>query len=186
MKEKLYTLSIGAKMLSVHINTLRNWIKDNRLEVITTPGGHYRIMKSAMIKFMKEYNFPIPVELDDKQVTIYVIDDEESVLETYTSKLRDSGYTNILTFTNGFDALLRIAETPPNVILLDIYLPKMDGFEFAAKLKRNSTSKLVKIIAISSAKNIKTKTEKSGIDDFYYKGDEFQILVDKIRDVLLK
>ena len=45
--EKVIGITQASKLLGVHINTLRNWIKNKKISVITTPGGHYRILESA-------------------------------------------------------------------------------------------------------------------------------------------
>ena len=181
MRKEIITISKASEYLNVHINTLRNWIKDKKIKVIRTPGGHFRIPRDELIKLMKEYSFPIPEELLSKKYNIVLIDDDEKLLKLYKQYFKKFDNYLLYTFTNGFDALIKISDINPHLILLDIFLPKMDGFEFVKKLKENKKFRKIKIIAISHNKTVQEKAIKSGIDDFYFKGDDLVLLYKKIK-----
>ncbi|HMB00102.1 MAG TPA: response regulator [Spirochaetota bacterium] len=184
MENEVIPITQAAKYLNVHINTLRNWIKNNKIQYITTPGGHYRLLKTELIKLMQQYNFPVPEELISRKHNIYIIDDNQMFLDVCVEFFRQYPEYRLTTFTNGFDALLKIADQKPDLILLDIYLPKMDGYEFISRLKNNNHLKNIKIIAISNYQNEEPKTKAENIDYFHFKGDDLQLLLSKIKKYL--
>lgn len=187
MEKEIITITKAAEYLHVHINTLRNWVKSNKIKVIRTPGGHFRIPKDELIKLMKKYNFPIPDELTSKKFIIFLIDDDQKLAKLYNRYFKKYERYELHTFSNGFDALLKIESLKPNLILLDIFMPKIDGFEFVKKLKENKKwRKKIKIIAISNYKKVQEKAMKSGIDDFFYKGDDITLLYKKIEKLIGK
>ncbi|MBU1078436.1 MAG: response regulator [Spirochaetes bacterium] len=186
MKNDIITISNAARYLHVHINTLRNWIKNKKIKVIRTPGGHFRIPKYELIKLMKKYNFPISEDLVSNKYNIILIDDDEKILKLYKRFFTKFENYSLFTFSNGFDALLKIVDLNPQLILLDIFLPKMDGFEFAKKIKENNILKNIKIIAISNVKTIQEKVMLAGIDDFYFKGEDLSTLERKMKRLIGK
>ena len=81
--------------------------------------------------------------------TIFVIDDEPGVLEELDAWLSDEGY-NVITAQNAFDGLAKLDEIRPNLIILDIMMPEMDGFEFLSKLKRNFRTSQIPVIMLTA------------------------------------
>lgn len=183
MIKEVITITKAAEYLNVHINTLRNWIKKKQVRVINTPGGHYRMLKSDLVELMKRYNFPIPPKLITNKYIIYLIDDDENIIKVYKQFFKRYQEYELYTFNNGFDALFKIESIKPNLILLDIFMPKMNGLEFARKVKENEELKNVKIIAISSDKAAQEGAMLSRIDDFYFKGDDLTFLLKKVNKV---
>ena len=69
-----------------------------------------------------------------KQFRLLVVDDEPRILNFLTSKLRASGY-DVLTASNGIEALEQAQAQQPDLIVLDVVMPKMDGFETLRELR---------------------------------------------------
>ncbi len=100
--------------------------------------------------------------------TILIVDDEKSICQSLGSILADEGY-EILTAGSGEDALKVIEEESPNLVLLDIWLPGIDGIETLKIIK--SRFPQVRVIMISGHGNIETavKSTKLGAFDFFEK-----------------
>jgi len=81
--------------------------------------------------------------------TIFVIDDEKGVLEELEAWLGDQGY-NVITAENALDALAKLEDIKPNLIILDIIMPKMDGLEFLSILKRNIKHSSIPVIMLTA------------------------------------
>jgi CheY-like chemotaxis protein len=79
---------------------------------------------------------------------VLVVDDSVDCAESTAILLRMEGY-EVQTAVNGFAALALAWESPPDVVLLDIGLPEMDGYEVAKRLLKQSTKKKPLLIAIS-------------------------------------
>src|SRR5258705_11789555 len=66
---------------------------------------------------------------------ILVVDDEESIRQLFGRLLQKAGY-EVASAENGFDALLKLKEFSPEVIISDLNMPKMSGFEFLSVIRR--------------------------------------------------
>jgi CheY-like chemotaxis protein len=100
---------------------------------------------------------------------ILVVDDDESVREVFALMLRKEGY-EVATAENGFDALLKLKEVViPDVIISDLNMPKMSGFEFLSVVRR----RFPKISVIASSGAYGSKVVPTGVlaDAFYAKGE---------------
>lgn len=100
--------------------------------------------------------------------TVLIVDDEESILETLNGILDDDGY-EVVTASNGEDALKRFDECSPEVILLDVWMPGMDGIETLQKFRGKSLD--ISVIMISGHSSIDTAVQaiKLGAYDFLEK-----------------
>ncbi|NPV57292.1 MAG: response regulator [Anaerolineae bacterium] len=81
--------------------------------------------------------------------TILVVEDIPNVLELFKVTLRFKGY-QVVTATNGEEALRRIAEKPPALIITDILMPKMDGFSLVQSLRTNPLTSRIPVIFVSA------------------------------------
>jgi two-component system OmpR family response regulator len=72
----------------------------------------------------------------ERSPTILVVDDEESLSDLVSSALRFAGYS-VRTESNGFDALRAVKSEPPDLVVLDVNMPELDGFEVCRRLRRD-------------------------------------------------
>lgn len=101
---------------------------------------------------------------------ILVVDDEHhnrSLMEDFLSPL---GY-DVIVAGDGEQALIKVNESSPDVILLDIMMPKIDGFEVARRLKSNNTTKTIPIVMLTALMDIESRIKafEIGADDFFSK-----------------
>ncbi len=101
---------------------------------------------------------------------ILVIDDEEQNLRLMEAMLIPLGYAVILA-RDGMEALEKVREIPPDVILLDIMMPKMDGFEVARRLKEDEEAKIIPIVMVTVLREVEDRIRalEVGTDDFLTK-----------------
>lgn len=114
--------------------------------------------------------------------TILVVDDMPENLELYRRMLAPKGYSVIP--ANGGEAALEIvAATPPDVILLDLMMPGMDGFEVCERLKRNFSTRHIPIIMITGVAehDANIRALESGVDDFLTRPIDPVLLEARIR-----
>jgi twitching motility two-component system response regulator PilH len=81
--------------------------------------------------------------------TILVVEDSPTELRLITEALQAEGY-EVITATNGDEALAKAARARPRLVLLDIVLPKQNGFQVCRQLKSSADTKDVKVILVSS------------------------------------
>jgi DNA-binding response OmpR family regulator len=116
-----------------------------------------------------------------KQFRVLLVDDEERVLNFLRSKLKVSGY-EVLTANNGHDALEEAQAQEPDLIVLDILMPRMDGFDTLKELRRFSS---VPVIILSARRDDADKIKGLGLgaDDYLAKPFNPDELVARIESV---
>ncbi|MBE9486483.1 MAG: response regulator [Desulfuromonadales bacterium] len=85
------------------------------------------------------------------QKKVLIVEDEESLLKLESILLTTKGYL-VQGVDNGLDALEAIDKEAPDLVLLDIMLPKMDGFEVCSRIKRNPATKHIPVILLTAKK----------------------------------
>ncbi len=101
---------------------------------------------------------------------VMVIDDSKTIRRTAETLLTKAGCV-VITATDGFDALAKIADTRPNIIFVDIMMPRLDGYQTCALIKNNSEFKKTPVIMLSSKDGLfdKAKGRIVGSDQFLTK-----------------
>lgn len=87
-------------------------------------------------------------ESKPKGKTILVVDDSATVRKLLTSKLEKSGH-NVVCAVDGVDALLKMADAMPDMVFLDITMPRKDGYEVCKEIRSNPTAKNIPVVMIS-------------------------------------
>lgn len=119
-------------------------------EIIDMHGG--RIWVESEINKGSRFCFTIPVEYSAEKLgrkTILVIDDEPDLCSTIKKRLEVYNYT-VITALNGKDGLEKIKEHKPSLIILDIMMPEMDGFEVCRIIKRDVQMSGVPVIMLTA------------------------------------
>lgn len=108
------------------------------------------------------------VTLDSLKVM--VIDDSKTIRRTAETLLTKAG-CEVVTATDGFDALAKIADTRPDIIFVDIMMPRLDGYQTCALIKNNSEFKKTPVIMLSSKDGLfdKAKGRIVGSDQYLTK-----------------
>ena len=88
-------------------------------------------------------------ELDLAGLRVMVIDDSKTIRKTAEMLLKKEG-CEVITAVDGFEALAKIADHRPQIIFVDIMMPRLDGYQTCALIKNNQTYKTVPVIMLSS------------------------------------
>jgi putative two-component system response regulator len=116
---------------------------------------------------------------------ILVVDDEPSIVDVLTRFLTREGYA-VVTASNGREALERVRQEQPDLILLDVTMPEMDGFTVCQRLKEDEHTALIPITMLTGLDDREHRTRgiEAGADDFLTKPFEQSILRARIRSQL--
>ncbi len=186
MSDRLYTTNQLAKLFGVVPTTVIDWIEAGKLEAFKTLGGHRRITHLAVLEFLRRHGLPSPPAFADLTRKLVVLDDEPDVLSMFGRILR-KGLPEVETILvdHPVEALMRIGAERPQVVVFDIYMPDMDGFEFCRRLRENLTDEL-RLLAISGDSSSETTRRilDAGADRFIAKTDANEQLVRTCEELL--
>lgn len=123
--------------------------------------------------------------MDNSNITILLVDDEEDILDFVSYNLKKEGY-KVITAGNGRDAIARAEKNLPQLILLDIMMPEMDGIETCKELKRIGTLSGTLIVFFTARSEDFTQilSLDAGGDDFITKPIKPAVLISKVNSLL--
>ncbi|MBM2839645.1 MAG: Response regulatory protein [Bacteroidetes bacterium] len=158
-------LSVGqvAEICRVSKKTVLNWIYDGGLKAFTTYGGHYRVWPANVKKFLITTGMDIPFDfVDDRTTHILIIDDDydfSTILKSaIVAELPD---VDVTVTDDGYEGLMLIGELKPQLVILDIKMPKLDGFQVLELLKTRKAEQEVKVLVITGYLDPETRQQLS-------------------------
>ena len=150
--EDILTVFKASKYCNVSSKTIINWIESGHIKAYKTVGGHRRIKLSDLEAFMRTQGIPIPdAEPDDGRRRVLVVDDDPIIVETIVQALEEDEHDyEVISAADGFEAGLQVNHFKPHLMILDIMMPDIKGYEVCRKIKGNSETADTKIIVLSA------------------------------------
>src|SRR5579885_3050250 len=181
--ERTFTTFEVARLCGVFHTTVINWVNKGKLKARVTPGGHRRIPLSELVPFMKKYDMPVPADIDDPHRHVLILDDEPMMtrlIEKGFQKYKDRYQVQLS--NNPVDALVQVGKKLPDILIMDLMMPVMDGFQVCQILKSSPATKDMKIIAISGRKLTASQQDflAKNVDLFMQKPFEMNDLVSAV------
>lgn len=161
----------AATRLGVTINALKAWIREERLPALRTPGGHHRIAEADLRAFQARLaeNSRSPSSIRPR---VLVVDDDQALLEALKETLEQVvPEAQVETAADGYEALVRVGALRPDVLVLDIRMPRIDGFEVCRRLKARRDTSSIRILAVTAYPEgqVREQILACGADDFMEK-----------------
>ena len=178
-----------SRILGVHRVTVTNWIKKGAIKAIRTPGGRYRVSRDDLITFLDAHGMPIPAFLRVKEKKLVVaVDDDEMILNLleHFFSTDDMPYMYKLeTFSNPIDAAFFIGDRKPDLIILDLLMPELNGFNMTEKIQQaSSRSKIIVLTGHATGDNL-AKLKKYSISAVLTKPVDLKTLKKTIENALM-
>ena len=123
--------------------------------------------------------------MNPEKIKILLVDDEPDILEIITYSLENAGY-KIYTATNGIEAVEKASKIEPDLIILDVMMPKMDGIEACEIIRNNPKTKNILITFLSARGEDYSQIAgfNAGADDYITKPIKPKILLSKVKSLL--
>jgi two-component system response regulator VicR len=148
---RLLTTGEIARYCDVSTNAVKKWIRSSRLKAFRTPGGHFRVDSRDFKEFLVQHQMPVYdsfFELEPKRVLI--VDDEQEVRQALNEVIQEiEGSLEVDMAEDGYEALLKVGDRKPDLLILDLRMPRMDGYEACRRIKSNPETSSTRILAIS-------------------------------------
>jgi len=139
----------AASLLGVAVSTVQLWTNNGLLRAWTTGGGHRRILRSSVEEMLKGKEPDSCVE-NAEPLKIVVVDDNEQQLRLYKKQIsRWNSCIQIFAAPDGYEGLIKIGRELPDIIITDLLMPYMDGFEMIRALSNNPDLVHSQIVVVS-------------------------------------
>lgn len=142
----------AARLLGLSVGTIQSLVEKNELQAWKTQGGHRRISMPSIREYQRKHNMPITTsESNHQQLRVLVVDDDpvaREILRGFTSRSEIPLDCTIM--SSGLEALIDIANIQPDVLIADLNMPGVDGFELLRTLRNNSQFSKMSCLAISA------------------------------------
>jgi len=151
--DEVFTVFKASQYCNVSPKTIINWIESGHIKAYKTVGGHRRINISDLEGFMRKQGIPIPeaVQPADEKLKILVVDDDPIIVETIVQALEEDEFDyEVISASDGFEAGLQVNHFAPHLLILDIMMPDIKGYEVCQKIKENPETSNTKIIVLSA------------------------------------
>ncbi len=150
--EDILTVFKASKQCNVSPKTIINWIESGHITAYKTVGGHRRIKQSDLVAFMTKQGIPVPEDTSvEERTRILVVDDDPIIVETIVQSLEEDEHDyEVISASDGFEAGIQVSHFKPHLLILDIMMPDIKGYEVCKKIKNDEETKDIKIIVLSA------------------------------------
>ena len=182
----VFTTGEAARICKVSQQTIIRCFDSGQLKGFRVPGSRFRrIPREILHRFMKDNNIPTDA-LDNDRRPVLVVDDDEGLVEVITTALARDGRFDVNVAGNGFDAGMIVKEYKPELIVLDVMLPDINGREVCHRVRSDEALEDVKILCISGMVEPEKIDElkAAGANDFLHKPFEVEDLIKRMCSLL--
>jgi excisionase family DNA binding protein len=175
------TLGQAAEYLGVAQSTIRKWSDSGRLPAFYTPGGHRRFRRSDLDAFLSSSR-GTPVRGGP---VILIVDDDARLREFVRVNLEMDGYS-VREAASAAEGLAALEEEPPDLILLDVMMPEVDGWEMLRRVRERHGVDAIPVIMFSGKVDERTAeaAEERGAQAFIGKPFDPQQLIQSTKQLL--
>ncbi len=182
----VFTTGEAAKICKVSQQTIIRCFDNGSLKGFRVPGSRFRrIPREQLYSFMKDNGIPTDA-LESGKRRLLIVDDDEELVELMVDVFERDGRWDIKTANNGFGAGMLVKDFRPEMVVLDVMLPDINGKEVCQRVRNDPSMKSVKIICISGMveQDRIADLRAAGADDFMNKPFAVDKLIDRCCEML--
>jgi len=184
-ENKYYTITQAAEVCSVSRATMWRWVKAGKIKAGLTIGKHHRISRDILLKFIEENDMSSRLRKSIPKKRILIVDDDPGIRKLLGKMLISHDYA-VDYASDGFEAGLKTIKFKPDLMVLDLIMPKVDGFEVCRRLKEDKDTEKIKIMIVSGedTEENRERVFDCGADFFMSKPVDNKIFIEQISNLL--
>ncbi len=180
------TLGQAAKYVGVAQSTMRKWSDLGRVSAFYTPGGHRRYRRSDLDQFL-ESSGPASgtASASESGPLVLIVDDADSLRAYVRVSLEAEGYV-VREAASAAEGLAALGEASPDLILLDVMMPQVDGWEMLQQIHEHTGVGAIPVVMFSGALDERTAedAESRGAQGFIGKPFDPSSLIESTKQLL--
>ncbi|MEA2062859.1 MAG: response regulator [Gemmatimonadota bacterium] len=173
-----------AQLCGVSPDTVRSWCFRKQITFATTPGGHKRFRRQDVLEFLKARGFPLPQTDKISPIRILVVDDDAAFRKSLVGALQQEVAFNVKDASDGYAAGRMIGDFEPDVLILDLVMPGIDGFKVCKDIRSGPLANQMRIITVTGFpdEEMFQRAREAGADECLAKPIEIDQLLKLIRE----
>ena len=180
--KSIYTTHDLSRLLHVNPRSVINWIEQDLLQSFRTPGGHRRVRHDDLMAFLRKHGIPMPTALMTGAFNVLVVADDDIARIIQNALSNQNSYT-VTSIRDGIKALIAVGRDRPDLIILDLKTPGVDGLEVCRQIKADPKSRTA-VIALSAHSDNGTTATTAGADAFLHKPLNADALLAQVKKLL--
>ncbi len=169
LNKKFFTTGDIARIFGVSRISAYKWVVSGKIKSFKIPGGRYKITRKDLVDFIKKSGLDARLAgfIQQEDIKILIVDDQKLIIQTvrdYMERMHPPWH--ISSASDGFEAGRMVSRINPDIVILDLFLPGINGFNLCRSIKNDPHTKNIKIIVITgypTDENIR-KAKESGAD----------------------
>ena len=146
--QTLLTTGEIAAHCRVSYEAVSKWIKSGKLKAYTTPGRHRRVHRADFEEFLERYNLP-PIAGSSLKRKVLIVDDDPAIVKLLSAFFKKMGTCEVATAADGFEAGIQIAGFCPELVILDLMMPNIDGFKVCKQIKSTPQTREALVVVLT-------------------------------------
>jgi len=142
-----YTTTEVARLLGLHANTMKNWVREGKIPSFRTIGGHYRIKSDELVRALRDRNIPVPEELAMAKKMIFIVHPDEKVRGRMSEEICSECKVDVCQFGCGVDALLALPENRPSAMIWSAGIDGIKTSLVSEAIERNEKTRGINVLA---------------------------------------
>lgn len=162
----------AARLCGVSHKSIERWIDAGFLRGFRTPGGHRRVQRADLLEFIQKRRTTDgktsesgPLAAESGPPRVLVVDDDPTLRELFTEFFRTTaqGKYVLEVAASGYEAGLQVERFNPHIVLLDLMMPDLDGFEVCRNIRNDPAHASTVVVAVTGSDQAAQQAETSGM-----------------------
>ncbi|MEI7432186.1 MAG: response regulator [Betaproteobacteria bacterium] len=149
--DEYITTRQAAKILGLSLGTVQQMVESGALAAWKTNGGHRRLSLASVKEQLRRRSSPnLQTGAQTNELSVLIAEDDQNLQKLYSMTMSSWAMPfSLKIVNNGFEGLVQIGQQAPDILILDLMMPGMDGFEMIRTLRANPALSAMDIIVVS-------------------------------------